>query len=168
MTDPSGETAMAGRLVFGRALRGMNRSFSTGRVQITVNTTPASTTSAAGALVDQVFDQILNEDMEGTLGTDSTGKIHGSPLPEIDDIDDDFLDLADKALSESIETRARENERFPRGNPNGSEEEKNQFEKFQKHQERIRDEQRLQEQIRRRMRQNRKSEKCMFTPTGRC
>ena len=85
-----------------------------------------------------------------TLGLTDDGKVHGA-LPDVDDIPEDMLEETDRVLGESIETRSRENERFPRGNPNGNEQEQRDFQKFQQHQERIAAEQRLRERVRRRL-----------------
>lgn len=86
------------------------------------------------------------------LGVDENGKVHG-PLPDIDDIEDDMLDNADRVLGDSIETRSRENDQFPRGNPNGDDDERDQFRRHSQHRDRITQEQRLREQVRRRMRE---------------
>ena len=99
------------------------------------------------------IDLILGTNLysDGWIEVDGNGKIHGD-LPDVEDMDQDDLTQADKALGQSIETRSRENERFPKGNPNGDDEEKRQFEKFKQHQERIKEEQRLLEQVRQRLR----------------
>ena len=89
----------------------MNRSFSTGRVQVTVNTTPASTTSAAGALVDQVFNDILMDDATRQLGDletiDAPG--HNKPRPELEG-------LSDEDLSDSVNNPANGDKVTVKGN----------------------------------------------------
>lgn len=77
---------------------------------------------------------------------DATGKVHGD-LPDADDIHPDDYDDAIEALDQSIETRARENERFPDGKANGTPEEKKDFFNKQRHRERQASEQRLRDRL---------------------
>lgn len=76
------------------------------------------------------------------------GKIHG----DLPDINDDDLESAKRELDASIQKRKDDNSKFPRGNPNGSPEDRRNFLKYQQHQERIAEEQRLREQIGRKLR----------------
>ena len=93
---------------------------------------------------------------EGVI-THDDGKTHGD-LPAAGDIPRDEIDSSIAALTRSIETRSRENDRFPRGNPNGDEDEKRDFRRHVQHRDQIRREQRLREQLVRRREEIRRSE----------
>lgn len=75
------------------------------------------------------------------------------PLPDIEDIEDDDLDRAEEALSQSIETRHREIRNHPRGNPNGDDEDRRNYRLYRQHADRITEEQDLLRQVRQRIRE---------------
>jgi RHS repeat-associated protein len=83
---------------------------------------------------------------EEAPAVDSTGKVHDD-LPDADDIHPDDYDDAIEALDQSIETRVRENERFPDGKLNGTAEERADFISKQRHRERQAREQRLRDRL---------------------
>ena len=71
--------------------------------------------------------------VKGTSTTEFTiTKVDGEVDPA--SIPGDLLEDAEKVLSESIKARERENQRLPRGNPNGSDREREQYRVFRGHQ----------------------------------
>lgn len=98
--------------------------------------------------LSQVSSMAKHSDNEPEVRSD--GKVHGD-LPEVGNIPAESLGDADRALGESIQTRFRENDRFPRGNPNGDKDDKDNFRRFKQHQERIKAEHSVRERVRQRL-----------------
>lgn len=85
---------------------------------------------------------------EDPIRVSADGKVHGRPLPEPEDVDEDDYDDSIEALDQSIETRSRELDRFPNGQKNGTEEQQRLFQKQQRHREAIQDEVKLRDGLR--------------------
>ena len=86
-----------------------------------------------------------------TIEREKDGKVHGRPLPNAEDIHRDDVEDAISELKGSIKAREEENERFPRGNRNGSQEERDQHRRFRNHQDRIQEEKKLVRQLEKRL-----------------
>jgi RHS repeat-associated protein len=87
---------------------------------------------------------------EEAVRTDETGKVHERPLPNAEDIDSEDIDESIDALEESIGNRQREMGNYPDGRRNGTPEENGQWQTKQQHRERISEETRLRDRLRRR------------------
>lgn len=85
---------------------------------------------------------------EDPIRVSADGKVHGRPLPEPEDVDEDDYDDSIEALDQSIETRSRELDRFPNRQKNGTEEQQRLFQKQQRHREAIQDEVKLRDGLR--------------------
>ena len=85
---------------------------------------------------------------EPPIETDETGKVHGSPLPEAEDIPDEELDNAIDALDDSIGVREEEQEEARERGQNTSSDRTERM-KYRKHQDRINDEKRLKAELER-------------------
>jgi RHS repeat-associated protein len=82
------------------------------------------------------------------IDTDSTGKVHGAPLPEAEDVPKDELDDAIDALGDSIGVREDEQD-DARGRGQNTSPDPNERMKYRRHQDRINDEKKLLEALKR-------------------
>lgn len=81
--------------------------------------------------------------------TDDKGKVHGT-LPDAGDVAEDDLEESTRALEESIKVREQDIADHPVGDPNGSAKERRQHRQHEQHKERVRREQKLLDEIRKR------------------
>jgi len=108
-----------------------------------------ATTSPPTPSVDILQSDRYNDDEGVWVRPD--GKIHG-PIPGAHQIEDEDLESSVSALKDSLRTRREENDRYPRGNPNGDEEDQRNWERYRAHADRIDEEQKLLEKLLQRLR----------------
>ncbi len=100
---------------------------------------------------DHSDDAERGEENEGPLEQDGVGKIKGRPSAD-EVADKDLLD-AERQVEESLAQREREQARYPRGSRNGNQQQRDDDREWRKHQDKIEEEKRLRDELKRRIKE---------------
>jgi RHS repeat-associated protein len=116
--------------------------------------TAASTCIVSPSLCQTLVNALMNENRnaENIWETDPTGKVK-DPNPQAEDVGDSEVDAAIDQLDRSIGRRQLEDSRNPRGNPNGSQKDRENYKAHKGHQERIEREEAVREELKQRREQ---------------